>query len=212
MEAASKVDKIKSILFLASIPKNKLPLRILAEFTVIQIVLEQGIARDFYQCFSNFSVTKFDILKYVNRAKPHILHFALHGNKSKGLYLIDDNETNNESILTIEDFQYIFLNIAKKIKIKGVIISACNSYSFGKSIVEHVDYVIAMDDFIDDEAAITFSKTFYATIFDEVDYDVENAVNIARTAVHLKKFKDTDGNDVFYDKVPKLIRKNQDDY
>lgn len=206
------MNEQNNILFLASIPNNKLPLRILAEFTVMQIVLEQGIARDFYNCYSNFSVSTTDILKYVYRVKPHLVHFSLHGNKSKGLYFVDETDSINENIMPVKDFEFIFSHITKKIDIKGVILSACNSYQFGKSIVDYVNYVIAMDDFIDDQAAITFSRSFYATIFDNNNYNVEEAVDIARTAVYLKKFKDAEGNDIEYYKVPKLIRKNENDY
>ncbi len=176
------------------------------------MVREQGISRDFYNVFYDFAITFEGLLKQAKRVNPNIIHFSLHGNKSKGLYFIDENDSNKESIVGLEDFEYALEIMTKKINIEGIIISACNSYEFGKIASKYVDFAIAMNDFIADEASVRFSRTLYATIFDEQDYDIEQAIDFGRVALKRMNLTDANGNTIKNQNIPKLIRNNKNDY
>ncbi len=202
----------KKVLFLGAIPNNKLPLKVLAEFTMIQMVREQGISRDFYNVFYDFAISYEGLLKQIVKVNPNIIHFSLHGNKSKGLYFVDEFNRDTESIVGLIDFEKIISVISKKNNITGIIISACNSYEFGKVASKYVEFVVVMNDFIADEAAVRFTRTFYATIFDQQDIDIEQAIDFGRTALTRINFTDADGKTIKYDNIPKLIRKDKDDY
>jgi len=212
MNGQIEINLQKKVLFLGAIPKNKLPLKVYAEFAMIQMVREQGISRDFYNVYYDFSITYEGLLRRANIVKPNIIHFSLHGSKTKGLYFVDEFNFESESLVNLIEFDRIISAITEKIKIEGIIISACNSYDFGKIAAKYVDYAIVMNDFIADEAAIRFSRTFWATIFDEQNYDIETAVRYGRLALTRINFTDANGNTINYDNIPKLIRKDKDDY
>lgn len=212
MNGQSENNLQKNILFLGAIPNNKLPLKVLAEFTMLQMVIEQGISREFYKIFYDFAISYEGLLKRANVVKPNIIHFSLHGSKTKGLYFVDEFNFENESLVTLNEFENIICAITEKIKIEGIIISACNSYDFGKIVSKYVDFAVVMNDFIADEAAVRFTRTFYATIFDEQNYDIETAVRYGRLALSRINFTDADGKNIKYNNIPKLIRKDKDDY
>lgn len=212
MNGQSENNLQKRVLFLGAIPNNKLPLKVLAEFTIMQMAREQGISKEFYNIFYDFAISYDGLLKLTRRVNPNIIHFSLHGNKSKGLYFIDESNSYVESVISLEHFDYIFSVITKKIQIEGIIISACNSYEFGKIAAKYVDYAIVMNDFIADEAAVKFARSFYASIFDQQVYDIEQAIDWGRMALFNMDLTDANGNKIKYHNIPKLIRKDKDDY
>jgi internalin A len=84
---------------------------------------------------------------------PHILHYGGHG-VTKGIVLEDGN-LDGESLTNL-------LKLSDNTQC--VILNACNSVSIAKKIAQHIPYVIATYDAIDDRAAVAFAMGFYRGI------------------------------------------------
>ena len=68
--------------------------------------------------------------------------------------------------------------------IRCVLLNACYSEVQASSIVNHIDYVIGMNQAIQDNAAIAFSKVFYRALGHA--RSIEQAFEFGRSAIQLE--------------------------
>lgn len=118
--------------------------------------------------------------------RPNIIHFSGHGSGTTGLLFED--ETGKEQLVTGEALSGLFKECAKYVEC--VLLNACYSQVQAEEIIQHIDYVIGMNDEIGDKAAIEFAVGFYdALAAYDPQYDegspIEFAFNIACNAIDL---------------------------
>ncbi len=89
--------------------------------------------------------------------RPNIIHFSGHGAGIEGLAFED--ETGKEQLVTGEALAGLFGQFSKQVEC--VLLNACYSEVQAQAIVQHINYVIGMNDQIQDKAAIEFVVGFY---------------------------------------------------
>ena len=104
-----------------------------------------------------------DLISALRQEKPHILHFAGHGLDGGGELCLIDDDTKRDRPIPIEALSALFRSIKKKGNLKLVFLNSCYSKVQAEAIIKHIDYVIGMNDAIEDGAAKTLSTRFYAT-------------------------------------------------
>ncbi|MGI2902260.1 hypothetical protein [Tolypothrix sp. VBCCA 56010] len=99
-----------------------------------------------------------------------------------------EDETGFEQLVTGEALAGLFGQFSNQVEC--VLLNACYSEVQAKAIAQHINYVIGMNDQIQDQAAIEFVVGFYdALLAYNPQYDqsspVEFAFNIAQNAIML---------------------------
>ncbi|AEE53346.1 hypothetical protein [Haliscomenobacter hydrossis] len=163
------------ILFLASNPKNSMPLRLDEEVRKIEEGLRRSRKRDSFALIQKWALQIPDLRRALLDETPTFIHFSGHGT------------TDGEIVL--EDIQGLSKNVAAKAvgslfglfkgSIKCILLNACYSEIQAEEISKHIPFVIGMSDAIPDKAAIEFSEAFYDAIADgrEVEFAFDLAVN-----------------------------------
>lgn len=98
-----------------------------------------------------------DLRKALLETKAQIVHFCGHGSGKNGLVL--ENEQGEAKSISTQALANLFKLFSGQIKC--VVLNACYSEEQAEAIVQHVGYVIGMNEAIGDEAAIKFSIGFY---------------------------------------------------
>ncbi|WP_156172026.1 CHAT domain-containing protein [Aurantiacibacter gangjinensis] len=129
-----------------------------------------------------------DLIDALNRFKPHMVHFSGHGGDKTLLF---DNENIGETGGTVLDFDTVAeLLDAVDFKPRGLILMACDTVEGADKFLETTDFVIAMADSIDDDAASEFSVRFYKSISSGVA--LETAVKQGKLSIKSKGYTDSD--------------------
>lgn len=148
---------MKKVLILAANPKWTTPLRLDQEVRDIRAGLERSKNRDDFQLISKHAVRPKDVRRALLDHRPQILHFAGHGEGKNGLVLEDD--AGNAKLVSGRALANLFGMFSDDIEC--VLLNGCYSEVQARNIVEHINYVIGMNDSIADTVAIEFSVAFY---------------------------------------------------
>jgi len=159
--------KKRSILYIASSPKDIAALQVGFEFSKIKDALDSGAARDQFELLSPLmSVTLEDFLRAKYTFKPSIIHFSGHGLQDGLMFSTGQNV-----------FQVIPAELLKEV-FKGVeayagcvLLNACYASAQAKMISENGLYAIGMNAPVTDTAALLFSGSFYRFLCDGQDYE-----------------------------------------
>lgn len=178
--------KPQKILILAANPKQTVRLRLDEELRDLEEGLQRAQNRDNFELRSKWAVRPRDIRRAILDYRPNIIHFSGHGAGVQGLAFED--EIGNEQLVTGEALAGLFGQFSNQVEC--VLLNACYSEVQADAIVQHINYVIGMNDEIKDKAAIEFVVGFYdALLAYNPEYDsgssVEFAFNIARNAIVL---------------------------
>lgn len=146
--------KQRKILILAAIPNG---LRLDKEMREIEEAIRRASNRDLFEIKLRTAVRPQDIRRAIAEEKPQTVHFCGHGDKD-GSLLLEDNGGNNNPVRP-EGLASLFKLHADYVKC--VVINACNSEKTAIAINQYIDYVIGMNNSIQDKAAIVFSQGFY---------------------------------------------------
>jgi LuxR family glucitol operon transcriptional activator len=109
-----------------------------------------------------------------------IVHFCGHGTGKQGL--VFENE-NGERDLVSTDTLTNFFELFKE-RIACVVMNACYSEVQAEAIVQHIDYVIGMNQAIRDDAAIAFSIGFYRAL--GYGRSIEDSFKFGKNAIQLQ--------------------------
>lgn len=178
--------KPQKILILAANPKQTRGLRLDEELRDIKEGLQRSANRDNFHLRYDLAVRPRDVRRAILDYRPNIIHFSGHGSGMGGLYFED--ETGHEKPVTGEALASLFKQFSKQIEC--VLLNACYSEIQANAIVQHINYVIGMNDSINDKAAIEFAVGFYDAIaaynpeYDE-DSPIEFGFNSGRSAVEV---------------------------
>ncbi|MEH2314514.1 MAG: CHAT domain-containing protein [Nostoc sp.] len=152
-----KSSPMKTILILAANPNNSTPLRLGEEVREIDEGLRRSQKRDQFRLKQKWAVRAADVRRALLDYEPQIVHFCGHGSGNEGLVLEDEN--GQSKLVTTEALANTFELCAEHVEC--VLLNACYSEVQAEAIVEHIDYVIGMNDAIGDAAAIHFATGFY---------------------------------------------------
>lgn len=101
------------------------------------------------------AVRQGDVVDFLLRHNPHVLHFSGHAHSTRGLLLEDGSFLEaGELAALLPSFPAVRL----------IVLNACNTLSVATALAQVADYTVAMESAIEDEAALVFSAHFYAAL------------------------------------------------
>ncbi|WP_088890821.1 CHAT domain-containing protein [Leptolyngbya ohadii] len=166
------------VLILASNPRKDLDLD--REIRDLKQVIEKSQNREQFEVIDELAVRVRDLQDLLFRYRPQIVHFCGHGAGEQGL-VFEGEEGEEQWVQTeaISDLFRLFSN-----SVKCVLLNACYSEEQANAIVEHINYVIGMQQEIRDDAAIAFSKGFYRAL--GYNASLEEAYEFGCNAIQLE--------------------------
>ena len=166
------------ILILASNPRKDLNLD--REIRDLRDVVEKSRNRQQLEVEDALAVRVGDLQNLLFKHEPHIVHFCGHGSGQPGL-VFEGNDGGEQWVRTgaLRDLFRLFSS-----KVECVLLNACYSEEQANEIVNHIDYVIGMNQEIRDDAAIAFSKGFYRAL--GYDCSIEEAYEFGCNAIQLE--------------------------
>ncbi|MVN22258.1 tetratricopeptide repeat protein [Mucilaginibacter arboris] len=157
METSPIERQTLRILFLASEPTNAGKLRLGNE---LQEVRNRLSTNSFFELKDRQAVKPDDVLQTILNYKPHIVHFAGHGQETGEICFED--EKGNSKVIPPDALASLFKLVNEYVKC--VLINACYSEIQAKAISQFVPIVIGTKKEISDSAAIKFSTGFYTAL------------------------------------------------
>lgn len=162
VESQRQTDtKIRSILFLAADPTNESRLRLGEEFREIDEQLRLAKQRDQFKLeLPQLSLRPRDITGALLNVEPEIVHFSGHGTARGALCF--ENQAGQTHLVEPDTLAALFEQFAHQVDC--VLLNACYSETQAKAIAQHINYVIGMNEAIEDKAAIAFTLGFYQAL------------------------------------------------
>ncbi|MEO1186721.1 MAG: CHAT domain-containing protein, partial [Cyanobacteria bacterium J06636_27] len=151
---------VKTILILASNPKNTSQLRLDEEIREIDAGLQRAKKRELFDLKQRWAVRSQEVYQALLDFKPQIVHFSGHGSGNDGLLLEDEN--GNLKLVDTEALVTLFELFSTTIEC--VVLNACYSEVQASAIAKYIPYVTGMNQAIGDKAAIKFAMGFYNAI------------------------------------------------
>ncbi|MBE8990044.1 effector-associated domain EAD1-containing protein [Nostoc sp. LEGE 12450] len=144
----------QKILILAAIPHG---LRLDKEIREIEEAIRRATNRDLFEIRIRTAVRPQDIRRAIAEEQPQIVHFCGHGLED-GSLLLEDDGGNNKPVAP-SGLASLFKLHADYVKC--VLLNACYSEKPAVAISKYINYVIGMNNPIQDRAAIEFARGFY---------------------------------------------------
>ncbi|MEH2356669.1 CHAT domain-containing protein [Nostoc sp.] len=161
----------QKVLILTAIPHG---LRLDKEIREIEEAIRRSARRDLFEIRMKTAVRPQDIRRAIAEERPQILHFCGHGLKDGSLVLEDDGGNNKP--VSAEGLALLFKLHADYVNC--VLLNACHSAKPAQAISEYINYVIGMNQEIQDKAAIAFAQGFY----DALGYDTPDNIDVFQRA------------------------------
>ena len=185
----------KKILFLASNPSGTGILQLEKEHSRISGEIQDSDFQQLFQIKRKLAVTLSEFQKFLVLERPHIVHFAGHGEKghteikensatrgieteeeeetfsdSSGIILYDETKRNPKFVAT-NVIRRMFNSIVKRqeIPIQAVVFNSCYSEMQSEALARIVPYVVGTSSAVKDQAAIAFATGFYFGIGQGMD-------------------------------------------
>lgn len=183
------------ILILASNPRKDLNLD--REIRDLKDVIERSNNRHQFEVEDALAVRVGELQELLFKHKPQIVHFCGHGGGRPGL-VFEDNNGREQWVRTgaLRDLFRLF-----SAHVGCVVLNACYSEEQANEIVDHIDYVIGMNQEIRDDAAIAFSKGFYRAL--SHNCSIQEAYEFGCNAIQLE----ITGNSIVRSGAADLTRK-----
>ncbi|WP_416670619.1 SUMF1/EgtB/PvdO family nonheme iron enzyme [Egbenema bharatensis] len=166
------------ILILASNPRQDL--RLDREIRDLRDVIEKSRHRQQFEVADALAVRVGDLQDLLFQHRPEIVHFCGHGSGQQGL--VFEGNGGGEQWVRTEALSDLFRLFSSHVGC--VLLNACYSETQADAIVSHIDYVIGMNQTIQDDAAIAFSKGFYRALGYECS--IEEAFEFGKNAIQLE--------------------------
>jgi hypothetical protein len=148
---------MKTILILSANPKGTTVLQLDREIRNIREGLERSQNRQQFQIKQRGAARVKDLRQGLLDLKPTIVHFCGHGTGERGLVLEDD--AGEPYLASTEALSGLFGTLPDQPEC--VLLNACYTEVQAKAMVQHINYVIGMQDEIRDDLAIAFTQGFY---------------------------------------------------
>ena len=179
------------ILFLAANPSTTDQVLLSEEVRSIQEKISLAEHRSMVKFETRWAVRPNDLQHIILQTQPTIIQFSGHGAGSAGTVLHGDIP-GTEHIVPAGALKHVFSTLKGNIRV--IVLNTCESAEHANEISEVIDFVIGMDDKIDDESARCFSAELYLGIASGVS--VRTAFQMGIGAVKLRGLPD--------DHVPRL--------
>ena len=144
----------QKILILAAIPQG---LRLDKEIREIESAIRRATNRDLFEIKVKTAIRPQDIRHALAEEEPSIVHFCGHGMEDGSLVLEDDGGNNKP----VAPSGLASLFKLHALYVKCVLLNACYSEKSAVAISQYINYVIGMNNPVQDSAAIEFAKGFY---------------------------------------------------
>ena len=191
----------KKILILAAIPHG---LRLDREMREIEESIRRAVQRDLFEICIRTAVRHQDIRRAIAEEQPQIVHFCGHGMED-GSLLLEDEGGKNKPVLP-EALASLFELHAEYVKC--VLLNACYSEKPAVAISKYIDYVIGMNNPIEDRAAIAFARGFYDGLGYKISGNQDTIQRAFKEAMVATKFENlSQGQIPVLKKKIKLTRK-----
>ena len=172
----------QQILILSAIPHG---LRLDKEIREVQEAIRRASRRDLFDICVRTAVRPQDIRRAIAEEQSQIVHLCGHGLEDGNLLLEDDG--GNDKPVAPPALASLFKLHADYVKC--VLLNACYSEKPAEAISQHIDYVIGMNNPIQDKAAIEFAKGFDDGLGYEISDNQEafqRAFNQAMVAIQME--------------------------
>ena len=169
---------MSKILILASNPKKDLDLN--REINHLRSVIERSRNHSQFDVIIGSAVRPEELQKLFLEHRPRIVHFSGHGAGEEGLVL--ENETGQVQFVSTQALSNLFKSFASTIEC--VLLNACYSEVQANAISEHINYVIGMNEAIQDKAAIYFTRGFYQALGN--GESIEQSYELGRNEIELQ--------------------------
>jgi hypothetical protein len=128
-------------------------------------------------------------LKRVLHDGCRVLHLSGHGLQHR-LIFEDQDKLGEAKIITTSELKKLLLGTTAtaKTSLEVVVVSACHSFFAGAAFRDNgIKSVVCVkyNTTVDDKAALTFSRSFYNSLFSTKDHTVKNAFDGARTCIEI---------------------------
>ena len=153
------MNSIKA-LFLTADPLGTSRLALAEEMRLINEKVYASEHREQIELTEAWAVRPDDLLQALNRYRPQIVHFSGHGSKTGELLLIGSEGFPRP--ISVQALKAVFKTLKDNIRL--VVLNACYSKIQAEAIRQEIECVVGMNDAIGDEAAITFSASFYRAL------------------------------------------------
>jgi hypothetical protein len=153
------VEKIK-ILFLAANSADENRRRLEQEAREIRKRIRLGKYRDSFDLITQWAVRPRDLQEVLLEYQPHIVHFSGRGSQEQGIILEDD--IGSPGPLGNAPLAEVFRILKDNIRL--IVFNACYSKGQAQEFTNIIDYCIGMSSGIEDDAAISFSASFYQAL------------------------------------------------
>jgi hypothetical protein len=133
------MDFLQTVLFLGANPKDIGEQQLGQELRDITEGLQRSAKRDRFNLQQRWAVRPRDIQRAMLEVKPHILHFAGHGEGEDGLVFEDD--AGNSNLINGAALAGLFELFADRLNC--VLLNGCYSEVQAQAISQHIPYVMA---------------------------------------------------------------------
>ena len=169
------------ILFLAANPTTTNPLSLDEEMRAIEEKIRASDHRDQVEVVSKWAVRPDDLQLALIRQRPTIVHFSGHGAGAPGIVLHGDTPGVDRPV-TGDALKHLFRTLPGNLRV--VVLNACYSKDQAVAVSEVVDFVIGMNDSVDDEAARRFAASFYLGLASGLSVHVSFQLGINSVKLH----------------------------
>ncbi len=185
------MSKVQQILFFSSNPEGTDRLMLDEEARTIREKIRGSTYDKYMELIPLTAARADDLLEFLSKYKPPIVHFSGHGSKAGELYFMDQNREMkpvNKSALV-----RVFKSFKKDVRV--IFLNACFSNDQAKAIAGTIDFVVGMRSEVGDDSAIAFSGAFYRAI--GYGYTIKEAFDQGLASISLEGLPD--------ENVPKLF-------
>jgi len=147
------------ILILAANPLNTPQLQLDTEHRLLLRKMNDNAEAGNCEILAAWATTPVAFQRALKAHKPHIVHFAGHGNQSS-IYL--ENEDGTYLPVSKEQLSLLFDLSLEHLRV--LLLNACSSAAQTERLAELVDYVIGTKAPIRDDAAVRFTAHFYQAV------------------------------------------------
>ncbi|MEH2095404.1 CHAT domain-containing protein [Nostoc sp.] len=179
---------MKKILIMAANPPATSRLRLEQEIRDVEEAIRRSRFREQFKVEIRVAARPIDIRRALLDIEPQIVHFCGHGEGQSGLVLED--VTGLPKLVSSEALSSLFQLFANSVEC--VLLNACYSEVQADAIVQHINYVIGMNQEIRDDAAIAFAVGFYDAL--GAGKSVEFAYELGCVAIQTAIHKNTTGD------------------
>jgi Cdc6-like AAA superfamily ATPase len=167
----------QKILILAANPRQDLKLG--REIRDLKKVVERSAKQNQFEVEIELAVRSEDLQELFLEYKPWIVHFCGHGTGERGLVLGEEGGEQTVTTEAITTLCKLFTN-----DINCVVLNACDTDQQAERMVQHINYVIGMNQAILDDAAYFFAVGFYRGL--SYGESVERAYALGCNAIELQ--------------------------